>query len=110
MGKLCRPSDGEFTVKLEGRSLIGFREGATAHGSFRAHNPVTGQALEPQFYTASAEEVGHAAKLAHEAFESYSRVPGQEKGKFLRAIAANIESIADELIERCGLETALPKA
>src|SRR5262252_1038431 len=110
MGRLCRPSDGEFTVKLEGRSLIGFREGSTAHGTFRAHNPVTGEALEPQFYSASREEVDEAAKLAHEAFESYSRVSGYEKGKFLRTIAANIESIAEELIERCGLETALPKA
>jgi len=97
-------------VKLEGRSLIGFREGSTARGSFRAHNPVTGEALEPEFYSATAEEVDEAAKLAHEAFESYSRLPGQEKGKFLRTIAANLDSIADELIERCALETALPKA
>jgi len=110
MGRLCRPSDGEFTVKLEGRSLIGFREGSTAHGTFRAHNPVTGEALEPPFYSAPSEEVDEAAKLAHEAFESYSRLTGREKGKFLRTIAANIESIAGELIERCALETALPKA
>jgi NADP-dependent aldehyde dehydrogenase len=110
MGRLCRPSDGEFTVKLEGRSLIGFREGSTAHGTFRAHNPVTGEALEPPFYSALSEEVDEAAKLAHEAFESYSRLTGRERGKFLRTIAANIESIAGELIERCALETALPKA
>src|SRR5215831_1096801 len=98
MDRLCRPNDWEFTVTLAGRSLIGFREGSTAHGAFRAHNPVTGQGLEPQFYSASAEDVEHAAKLAHEAFESYSRLPGHEKGKFLRTIAANLESIADELI------------
>lgn len=101
---------GEFKVKLEGRSLIGFRDGSTAPGTFRAHNPVTGEALEPLFHSAPPEEVEQAAKLAHEAFESYSRLPGREKGKFLRAIAANIESIAEELIERCALETALPKA
>ena len=95
--------------KLTGKSIIGFREGSSPHGAFRAQNPVTGEAVGPNFFSASAEDVEQAAKLAHNAFDTYSRLSGHEKGKFLRAIAANIESITNELIEHCGLETALPK-
>ena len=97
-------------MKLTGRSLIGFREGSTAGAKFRAHNPVTGQTLDPDFHSASAEEVNQAAALAHEAFASYRTLAGAEKAKFLRAIAGNIEKIADEIVERGTLETALPKA
>jgi alpha-ketoglutaric semialdehyde dehydrogenase len=49
-------------------------------------------------------------RLAAEAFEVYQRVSGRERGAFLRAIAAKIESIAGEVIERAALETALPQA
>jgi alpha-ketoglutaric semialdehyde dehydrogenase len=100
----------EFEVKLTGRSIIGFDQGSIQGATFRAHNPVDGQALAPDFYSASTEEVERAARLAHEAFETYGRKSGSEKGKFLRRIAANIEAIAEEIIERCGRETALPKA
>src|SRR6185503_7482250 len=58
----------------------------------------------------SAEEVERVARLAQEAFAVYRRTSGREKGQFLRKVAANIEAIAVEVIERCGLETALPEA
>jgi 2,5-dioxopentanoate dehydrogenase len=54
--------------------------------------------------------VDRAARLAHEAFAVYGRISGREKAPFLRRIAANIEAIGDEIIERCEQETALPKA
>jgi len=47
--------------------------------------------------------------LAHEAFSIYSRKTGREKAVLLRRIATNIEAIADDLVERAGQETALPK-
>ncbi len=97
-------------MKLEGRSIIGFRDGATGGAKFRAHNPVTGETLDPDFYSPSAEEVNQAATLAHEAFATYRNTSGAEKAKFLRAIAANIEKITDQIVERGTLETALPKA
>jgi 2,5-dioxopentanoate dehydrogenase len=97
-------------VKLSGKSIIGFGEGSTKGTIFRAHNPVTGEALAPDFYSASGDEVNEAVRLAHEAFAIYSRTSGREKANFLRNIAANVEAIAEEVIERCGLETALPKA
>ncbi|HWH56395.1 MAG TPA: aldehyde dehydrogenase family protein, partial [Terriglobales bacterium] len=93
-------------MKLAGRSIIGFREGSTSGAKFRAHNPVTGEALEPDFYSASAEEVNQAASLAHDAFATYRNTSGAEKAKFLREIASNIEKITDQIVERGTLETA----
>jgi len=96
-------------VKLSGKSIIGSREGTEASTKFRAHNPKTGSQLDPEFSSATAEDVNRAAELAHAAFQNYSRSSGREKGKFLRQIASNIETVTSELVERAELETALPK-
>lgn len=97
-------------MKFSGRSIIGLAEGSVSGETFRARNPMTGEALQPDFYSALAEEMEAAVRLAHEAFASYSRTAGREKAKFLRTIASNLEAMAAEIIERCGLETALPDA
>ena len=96
------------TTKLIGRSLIGFREGAGSGDPSYAINPVTGQRLEPAFVPASSEEVDLAARLSAEAFDVYRRLPGRARGAFLRTIAAKIEAISTEIVERAGQETALP--
>ncbi len=100
----------ESMTKISGRSLIGFREAAGAGEMFYAENPATGERLQPGFASATAEEVELAVSLAAEAFEVYQRVPGHERGAFLRKIAETIESIAGEVIERAAQETALPQA
>src|ERR1017187_6252322 len=97
-------------AKLSGRSLIGFREGTGAGEGTHAADPVTGQRLQPGFIPVTAEEVALAVRLAAEAFYLYQRVPGRERGALLRKIAAKIESIADDVIERAAQETALPQA
>ena len=97
-------------AKLSGRSLIGFREGAGSGEPLYATDPTTGQRLQPGFIPANGEEVDLAARLAAEAFEIYRRTPGRERAAFLRRIAAKIESIAEDIIERAGQETALPRA
>ncbi|MFZ0955527.1 MAG: aldehyde dehydrogenase (NADP(+)) [Candidatus Sulfotelmatobacter sp.] len=97
-------------AKLSGRSLIGFREGGGSSEPLYATDPTTGQRLQPGFISATAEEVDLAVCLAAEAFGLYSRTSGGERGAFLRKIAAKIESIADEVVERAGKETALPPA
>lgn len=97
-------------MKFSGRSIIGFREGSGAPDLFYATNPANGDRLQPGFAPATAAEVDLAAQLAVDAFSLYARVSGREKAKFLRAIAANIESIASELVARAEQETALPKA
>src|SRR5436190_22688443 len=96
-------------LTISGQSIIGFRRGSNAGQSFNATNPRTGERLPPAFFAAETAEIDMAAGLAHDAFGIYGRVPGREKAKFLRTIAAKIESAADGLIERAELETALPK-
>lgn len=98
------------TTKLSGRSLIGFREGTGQGTPHYATNPATGQHLQPGFIPATDEEVDISARLAAEAFDSYRRISGRERGAFLRTIAAKIEAIAADIIERAGLETALTSA
>jgi alpha-ketoglutaric semialdehyde dehydrogenase len=96
-------------MKLSGRSVIGFQPGAVTNQFFRATNPKSGESLEPSFFAAAPDEVDKAASLAHQAFATYSKVSGRDKGVFLRKIASNIESLAKEIVERAELETALPK-
>lgn len=92
-----------------GKSFIGFREAADGHTTFRAFNPATGEALEPEFQAATTEEVDLAARLATEAFASYRELPGSKKAEFLNRIADNIEAVTDPLVERANQETALGK-
>lgn len=95
-------------AKLMGRSIVGFGDGDEISERFHGINPATGQRLQPGYSTAKAADVEHAAQLAAEAFRVYGRTSGQERGAFLRAIAANIESLTSELVERAHQETALP--
>lgn len=97
-------------AKLSGRSLIGFREGSGADKPLYAANPATGESLQPGFIPATAEEVDLAARLAADAFETYRSTTGRQRAAFLRTIASNIESVAEEIIARAGQETALPPA
>src|SRR5215472_7226108 len=98
---------GEMT-KISGHSLIGFKEGAGAGRSLYAHNPTTGQQLQPPFIPATPEEVDRAVQLAADAFKTYSHATGRERGAFLRKVAEKIEAITPEIAERAAQETALP--
>src|SRR6266581_69973 len=103
-------SEVQKKATLSGRSLIGFREGRGSGEPLYATDPRTGQRLQPGFIPATAEEVDLAVGLAAEAFAVLSHTTGQARGALLRTIAAKIENIAGEIIERAGKETALPQA
>jgi alpha-ketoglutaric semialdehyde dehydrogenase len=98
------------TVKLSGRSLIGFRQGAGSGEPHHAADPTTGQALEPGFFPPTAEEIEHAVQLAAQAFPVYRHTSGRERAALLRKIAENIEAVASDIVERAAKETALPQA
>jgi len=95
-------------AKLMGRSIVGFGDGDEVSERFYGINPANGQRLQPGYSSAKAADVEHAAQLAAEAFRVYGRTSGRERGAFLRAIAANIDSLTTELVERAHQETALP--
>lgn len=96
-------------MDLKGKSFIGWSSGADGGKKFTAINPATNTALEPAYSSASAEEVDHAARLAAQAFNSYSKCGGKERAAFLRAIAKGIEGITDALVVRVNQEAGLPE-
>jgi 2,5-dioxopentanoate dehydrogenase len=98
------------TVKLSGRSLIGFREASGKGEAHYATDPTTGQPLEPGFLSPTAEEVDLAVQLAADAFPWYRRTSGKQRAAFLRKIAERVEAVTPEIIERAAKETALPQA
>jgi 2,5-dioxopentanoate dehydrogenase len=94
---------------LQGTSIIGFQRGAVGGETLHGFNPATGENISPVYHSASLDEIDQAARLAHEAFATFSRTTGAERGRFLRRIAENIEALGDELIARVNAETALPE-
>jgi len=96
-------------MKITGVSIIGFGEGQGRGNIFRASEPSTGAYLEPPFFSASSDDLDEAARLANRAFANYGRTTGQQRGRFLRTIAERIEGMTNEIIERAGRETALPR-
>ncbi len=95
---------------LTGKSIIGFKRGSQTDVTFTAFDPKTGDAVAPEFYSATNDELNKAAELANDARLIYGKLSGAKKAEFLRYIAENIEALGDELIERASLETGLPNA
>ncbi len=84
------------------------RGGIETGAAFYGVNPVTGEQLEPVYFSASNEEIDKAAALAEAAFSSYSKLTGRERGAFLRNIADGLQAITEDLVQRAHQETALP--
>ena len=98
------------TIALHGSSII---NGASREGTgetFYGFDPANGGRLEPVYHGASREDVNFAAELADEAFGIYRKLSGKGRAKFLRHIAAGIEAIVPEIVDRAHHETALPEA
>lgn len=78
--------------------------------AFRAVNPASGDRLEPEFQSSTAAEIEAAARAAERAFARWSWASGAERGRLLRAVAAQLEARRPALVERAQLETGLPAA
>lgn len=97
-------------MQVTGQLLMG-HENVFAHGpAVRALNPATGDSLEPAFNGAGVEEVDRACALAEAAAVAFRTTSLSVRAGFLDTIAAEIEGLGDILIERCLLETGLPRA
>lgn len=97
-------------MKPDGGSLIGFGSSGAGGASFKAFDPVQNAPLEPSFLSATPADADRAAELAAAAAPVLARLSGAERGKFLRAIAANLEAKTVDLVGRATLETGLPPA
>lgn len=99
-----------MAIELGGVSLIAGQRAQKNGGVFRGMNPVTGDALDPVFHSASAEDAEWAARAAQEAFLAWREVAGPRRARLLRSIADGLDEATDELVSRAQLESALPEA
>ncbi len=93
---------------IQGKSLLAGRSGAVGGPVFRALNPATGEALEPDFHEASFAEVEGALQDAATAFADYRARSPEVRAKLLETIAAEIEALGEALLQRAQAETGLP--
>lgn len=96
-------------MPVSGTLFIGHRR-ITRGPSFYGMNPATGEKLEPAFSTADADDVRLACELAAAAFEPYRQADLQDRAHFLATVAAKIEGLGEELLQRASAETGLPIA
>ncbi|RYD32595.1 MAG: aldehyde dehydrogenase (NADP(+)) [Verrucomicrobiaceae bacterium] len=95
---------------LSGLSYIGYQRAASGGATFTGKQASTGADLPGTFHSASLDDVETAARLAGHAFPAFRDLPGQERGAFLRTIAANIEALGQTLTDRAMAESGLPEA
>ncbi|PCE23916.1 aldehyde dehydrogenase (NADP(+)) [Paraburkholderia acidicola] len=97
-------------MQITGDMLIGGSTVRGTRGTLRAFDPARNAEIEPTFGAGGTTEVERACELAARAFDSYRAAPLETRARFLEAIADNIVSLGDVLIERAHAESALPKA
>lgn len=97
-------------MTLTGKMLIGQHATTGNREAIRAVNPATDTPMEPAYPGGDREHVAQACALAWAAFDGYRETSLEARAAFLEAIAAHIEALGDELIERAVAETGLPRA
>jgi len=89
--------------------LIGGRwRAASQVDSFHAHNPQTGEPLEPSFPVSGWEDCDEALHAAAAAAEILRTMRPERLADFLDRFAQRIEARAEELVATAHLETGLP--
>ncbi|MGE3171324.1 MAG: aldehyde dehydrogenase (NADP(+)) [Planctomycetota bacterium] len=88
----------------DGRGHAGVGEG------YAAIEAASGAELAPRYRDASAAEVEAAVAAAAGAAAPFAAAGPELRARFLRAIAARLLGLGDELLDRAGRETALPRA
>ncbi|MEX2027313.1 MAG: aldehyde dehydrogenase (NADP(+)), partial [Pirellulaceae bacterium] len=88
--------------------IAGQWQHSAAAGTFRSENPATRQPLPDEYPVSSWPDCDAALAAAAAAFQQMRSLPGERIGSFLDALAARLESAADELVRMAHLETALP--
>jgi NADP-dependent aldehyde dehydrogenase len=95
-------------MQFTGTSIIGQHRASDSMNRFQANNPATGEKLQPEFHSATTEDIQQAVQLASEAMPIYAQLPGRQRADFLRRIAGRLEKAIEVIVERARLETALP--
>src|SRR5262249_47389691 len=96
-------------LTLQGNMLIGSISRRGTGPLFHAIDAERGEAIEPPFASATEADVAEACTMAAAAFDPYREMDLEKRALFLEAIADNIIGLGDELIERCVIESGLPR-
>ncbi|MEI7862624.1 MAG: aldehyde dehydrogenase family protein, partial [Planctomycetota bacterium] len=78
--------------------------------TFSVVSPLDGTTLPGQFSLVGTAEVDRALEAAADAAGPFGRSSGTQRAELLEAIAEEILNLGDSLLERAGLESALPAA
>lgn len=97
-------------MTVTGQMLIGHSAVLGGNGWIHGVAAASGEVLQPAFGGASQAELERACALAEAAFDPYRQLPLVQRAAFLEGIAEQILGLGEELIERCQLETGLPRA
>jgi NADP-dependent aldehyde dehydrogenase len=93
---------------ITGKNYIGKKLSAKGNTTYKTINPETNLENDPLFYEATDEEITEAVELASVAFDVYSVMDGQKKAAFLDAIAKEIETLGETLLNTYVMESGLP--
>ncbi len=95
---------------LSGAMVIGAERVHGTHGTVHGVDPRTGERLSPAFGLGGAAEAARAAALAADAFPAFRATAPNARAAFLEDIAAGIEAISADLVERVVRETGIVRA
>ena len=91
-----------------GLQLIGNSFSGEGDRLFRAFDPLQQQWLPTEFREATTGEIDAALTMAAKAFITYKKTTAGQRAAFLQAIADEIVSLGDELINVASAESGLP--
>jgi len=94
---------------ITGNNHIGNQQSAKGNKTYKTFNPQLNLENEYVFTEATSEEIDEAVSLASEAFKTFRTISGERKAVFLNAIADEILSLGDELINTFCTESGLPE-
>lgn len=98
------------TQQLTGQSILAGINTPGRGQLVRGFNPATNQALDPAYSLIDSSQLELATAAADEAFASFRSLDPETHARFLESIAANIEAVGTELVERAMAETGLSEA
>jgi 2,5-dioxopentanoate dehydrogenase len=92
-----------------GKNFIGSQLSADGGKLIYGFDPRNGKKLGQAFHEATSQEIDRAFSLAAAAFSSLRETTAEKIAGFLEGIAAEIEALGDELLDRASTESGLPK-
>ncbi|MDQ2774625.1 MAG: aldehyde dehydrogenase family protein, partial [Acidobacteriota bacterium] len=96
-------------MAYHGNNFIGSQLSADGGKLIYGFDPRNGKKLDQAFHEATSQEIDRAFSLAETAFPSLREMTAETISGFLEAIAAEIEALGDELLDRASTESGLPK-